>query len=565
MGNVVGDLRAYDFFHLPLSAISGMSMALLVVAILFLLLYLYFRRETLEADLFASLFVVMLFFTLFNKLVNPQYFVTPIVLAVVILFTYREYSLVRFGDVRRYYKFLVVPLFLSQIIEGRHYLLFIPPDIALRVMGQTSSQLDIQFITRFPVSPDFYYAIHQVSFVLLIIPVSLVAIIISYRALRLIVPTLSSHIVQLTPDMKILMERRSLEHVVSIFLVVIFVLAPVFGSAISYARDQEEVNSPPDPLGNKLAGAFYYYWWHNSSRNPERQYDNWSETKLKPSEGYYNLNVAYIKNDIRQMKDAGIDFAAVSLHNAFSERYLLFADVCEQEGFYFVPVVELYDIDVDIPTVGETISFDEDMKDKMIKRVSVALDQKDSPCYLHLEGRPAILIHNSPYFPSDSGIPYDAEFWTEVRAEIVNVYGEVFWVIDLGRSEAVIPDGFDSAFFLPSLTWIDEGHEYALEEWENRMETLSDQVSGAFIATVMPYYDDRKFYSLGQEIPAEIGGESTYDLLWEIAMADIPDIVLIYSWNEYFEGCCIEPTQRFGNRFLDSTKLWTDLYKSGEA
>ena len=43
---------------------------------------------------------------------------------------------------------------------------------------------------------------------------------------------------------------------------------------------------------------------------------------------------------------------------------------------------------------------------------------------------------------------------------------------------------------------------------------------------------------------------------WQRAIALHPELILIYSWNEYFERTAIEPTDAWGNQYLQMTACY---------
>jgi hypothetical protein len=45
---------------------------------------------------------------------------------------------------------------------------------------------------------------------------------------------------------------------------------------------------------------------------------------------------------------------------------------------------------------------------------------------------------------------------------------------------------------------------------------------------------------------------------WQRALALRPELIIVYSWNEYFEQTAIEPTVVWGDRYLQ----WTTCYIS---
>jgi hypothetical protein len=69
---------------------------------------------------------------------------------------------------------------------------------------------------------------------------------------------------------------------------------------------------------------------------------------------------------------------------------------------------------------------------------------------------------------------------------------------------------------------------------------------------VMPGYTDA---ALGRprSMVHERNDGQMYREQWERALALHPDVILVYSWNEYFERTAIEPTDAWGNQYLRMT------------
>jgi hypothetical protein len=47
-----------------------------------------------------------------------------------------------------------------------------------------------------------------------------------------------------------------------------------------------------------------------------------------------------------------------------------------------------------------------------------------------------------------------------------------------------------------------------------------------------------------------------YHEQWQHALKQQPDVILVYSWNEYFEQSAIEPTVQWGDSYLRWTKCY---------
>lgn len=540
----MGGPSPISFPSLSSSAISAISTALLAVSILVVFLYYWLSKEREERGLLASLFLLMLTFTLFSKGVSPQHLVVPLVLAIALLYTYSDYIIVKVGDIKRYYKFLVLPYLGAALLTGHHYLTFIPPDVAMKLIGKSAYALDSQIAAGFPISPSFYYVITEVIMFVLIAPAIIVAAIIVFRSFKRIIPVISreasAYLLGMTLRIRRTMRREAMEKAVTILLVSLFLVAPPLAAVAAQGTGVEE--GMPPPLHDRLVGGFYYFW-DNSSYNPETPYDDWLEVDLTPEEGYYHSNISYIRDDIQQMKDAGIDFAILPFSDIgiYSiKRYSIFAQESEKEGFRFAPMIELKD--------NETT-------DEIIGLMEQALWFKDSPSLLTHDDKPVIFFKDVYHF--------DAESWDEVKEDIEERYGELYWigscaVYDLGSYLQI----FDAVFvYSPATVWqADESPSENLEYWEGQASLLhegSQKYDAPTIISTTPYFDN------GEEeftIPLQIEGEYSYDLFWEIALENEADVVLITAWNEYQTSSAIEPTVEFGDLFLEKTETWCTLF-----
>src|SRR5205807_6391 len=99
-------------------------------------------------------------------------------------------------------------------------------------------------------------------------------------------------------------------------------------------------------------GVFYYTWWNNPSHRKDVRDDSWLLTTSSPKVGYYTSKNSYFVQHIEEMKDAGIDFAAVSYHLYDRARYLTFGKYAEKLGLYYVPLIETGDAVSDVNLHG---------------------------------------------------------------------------------------------------------------------------------------------------------------------------------------------------------------------
>jgi hypothetical protein len=57
-------------------------------------------------------------------------------------------------------------------------------------------------------------------------------------------------------------------------------------------------------------------------------------------------------------------------------------------------------------------------------------------------------------------------------------------------------------------------------------------------------------------------GGTFYRYTFEAALQSDPDWIFITSWNEWWENTHIEPSQAFGNLYLEITQEYSDLWKA---
>ncbi len=531
-----------DMFGFPLSsaAVSTLSLAMLALFSLAIFGYYLLVRERDEGQLLASLFLAMLVFTLFSKVVSIQFFVIPLVLAILVLMSYHQYKLIDIKYCRLYYKFLVIPFFLVALIIDFHFLTFIPSDIALSLFGMPVNEINSQIAASLPISPNVYQITPWIAAGVLSAPAVLMAIIITYKAFHRIIPAISKVasafvLVRIKRAPRVIFAERAL----TAFLVVLLVGIPPAATVASQNLAGEEYIPPPPPVGDRLVGVFYY-WWDNPSYDPENQYGDWIEVSLTPEDGYYGSTLGYVRGDIQQMRDAGIDFAIVPVPK-YVERYFVFTQEAESAGFRFAPMVELAGLDT---------------KDKINSMVNEALLMKDSPTFLKYEGKPVIFIKDD-----DGSLP---EFWPDVKAEVEEKHGEVFWIGSWAGAVNGLQDylqTFDAiSIYSPASVWSSTGSP--LQHWEQQAGLLSDISEGnnaPTIISVTPYFDDGQ----GTEIPLEVEEQYSYDLFWDVALENEPDMVLIAAWNEYQTSSAIEPTEEFGSLFLEKTESWCTSFHAG--
>jgi len=87
-----------------------------------------------------------------------------------------------------------------------------------------------------------------------------------------------------------------------------------------------------------------------------------------------------------------------------------------------------------------------------------------------------------------------------------------------------------------------------------------EQKPRLWCATAQPGYDDHLIPDReGKVLPREDG--ELYRDTFEACIESEPDQIFICTWNEWWEHTYIEPSEDYGDQFLEITKEYTDKWK----
>lgn len=176
------------------------------------------------------------------------------------------------------------------------------------------------------------------------------------------------------------------------------------------------------------------------------------------------------------------------------------------------------------------------------------------------------------------------EFWKQIKEGVESKVGRQIWLgstfTDLDpypeKSFVIQTDdlfktnAFDGEFFYSlANTWVAWRFTAEPEEikqvWERQVEMQVERNNELgkplFLTTTANYNDKLARPLLWFEIPQEINGKDTYDWTWETALQYNPDYVLVTSWNEFFEGTAIEPSQEYGDLYIRKTAEWAEKFR----
>ncbi len=192
------------------------------------------------------------------------------------------------------------------------------------------------------------------------------------------------------------------------------------------------------------------------------------------------------------------------------------------------------------------------------------------------------LLHQNALWRS-AHVRLHEDFWAQARAELEERLGPLFLVsgesfdqkagFEAGTAKSLTNlDIFDGAFiYSPSFTWgvqprdeMWENYEAIFDLWTYRnlwMTSFANARDRYSAFGIAPAYRDieKRGDVTGFEIPARSpSGDFTYELSWESALQAPPSLVVVATFNEFFEGSGIEPSREYGDQFLNQTAYFRE-------
>jgi hypothetical protein len=257
-----------------------------------------------------------------------------------------------------------------------------------------------------------------------------------------------------------------------------------------------------------LVGIHYFAWYQPSRDGWRNDLTTVPSASPHPAIGQYDSGeTSVIDAQLAQMEHAGFDFIIVHVI-AQSERTWRNAHRVFDElaGHHLKAVVLLDGLN------------QEDAAAKTMGTTKVVAEFARSPHYLQLHGEPLVMLFSAPIDFDLPGVLLRNVYWTDRY--------------DPGRNT------FNSSARLDS------------HDWPFWAATPQPLVNG--VVAVIPGYTDEALGRARTMVhPRENG--AFYRGQWQRALSLHPELILVYSWNEYFERTAIEPTDAWGGQYLQMT------------
>jgi hypothetical protein len=286
--------------------------------------------------------------------------------------------------------------------------------------------------------------------------------------------------------------------------------------------------------------AFYYPWYEPS---------DWSYSKMSdlPTPTYSGGDDAALKRHIQQADDAGIDALICTWYGPNEDRL-------DKRCRRLMQLVQESGRDIRVAIIpDQSAAFHGSMRtvDGLAEALNVLKrDFMSHPAYFHFQGKPVVFWFNPP---SLGGVGT----WQSLR-DRADPQREQYWFG--GTDNFNYLDVYDALYYF-DITW-ERQPGAAMASYANRLNSYNQSHPGAnkpFIGTVMPGYDDLKIRN-GHARDRENG--NYYRGTWQTVIDRNAAAVVLTSWNEFFEGSHIEPSERYGDLYLRLTKELSDRYRA---
>jgi hypothetical protein len=260
-----------------------------------------------------------------------------------------------------------------------------------------------------------------------------------------------------------------------------------------------------------LVGVHYFAWYQPDAGGWRNHATVVPSDSPEPVLGWYDSRSADVMTtQIRQMEEAGFDFVAVHAIPALPQTWANARAFVDRLSGHHLNAALVLDSLYDEPP---------DVKARWVERARQEFG--GSGHYFRLHGQPLVMLFSTR-------LDFDAP-----GVRLRNVYWSYRY--DPGKNP-----------FNPDL---------GLEprDWPFWAPTPQPLANG--LVPVIPGYTD---VALGraQSMVHERNNGQLYREQWQRALALHPEVILVYSRNEYFERTAIEPTDAWGDQYLRMTKCF---------
>lgn len=287
--------------------------------------------------------------------------------------------------------------------------------------------------------------------------------------------------------------------------------------------------------------------FHDPRRSEEGDRLDVGATDYPVSGPYDSRDRRGMRTQLQAARTAGLDGFVVSWWGRESEEARAFGDLLGEARGTGVALAPYYETGELWPRGGPGVARD----------LEHLLDRHGhEPAWLRVNGIPVVFVYAAHRLGPAA--------WEYVVRRLHASGRRVFLVPDIPGPQwrARRPgwlDRFDALHVYTPVTFLARGQP--LGEAYRERAAVARAAGLPFMAAVTPGFDDRAIRTPGTVVPRAEG--ATYDDTWRAALAVDPAWVLVASWNEWHEGSEIEASREHGERYLEATRRWAEVFRAG--
>ena len=260
-----------------------------------------------------------------------------------------------------------------------------------------------------------------------------------------------------------------------------------------------------------LVGVHYFAWYRQDQSGWHNDLTTVAADSPKPAPGWYDSgDTDVMATQIREMEDGGFDFVIVHVIAASPRTWT--------NARTFVDRLSGHRLKAAVMLDG---LYAEDAAAKAMWVQKAKTEFTGDSHYLLLHGEPLVMLFSALLDFDAPGLLLRNVYWTDRY--------------DPGRNT-----------FNPS-------RRLEPRDWPFWAPTPQPFVNG--VVTIIPGYTDAALGRPRTMVHPRNNGQM-YREQWQRAIALRPELILVYSWNEYFERTAIEPTDAWGNQYLQMTACY---------
>jgi len=274
--------------------------------------------------------------------------------------------------------------------------------------------------------------------------------------------------------------------------------------------------------------AYYYAWW-----DPE----NFQRTLFQPLEPYNSDSGDIMQKHIQEAKSAGIDGFIVAWYgngDRTDSNLAHLLDVGQSQGFsatIHFETPQFWGVD---DVVAQLRAFNE--------------NRANHPAMVKYQGKPVIFFWRASTF--DNGT------WSAIRSQVDPDHHQV-WIADGDDFNIISGDAWDGISPY-AIAWAGDPAGQ-LPRWGNVARSVAPDK--LWNPVVSPGCDDSA--ARATTCAQDRAGGAYYQATWDGALASSPSwAVVVSTFNEWMESTQIEPSQQWGDQYLEITRHNADLFKS---